>query len=45
MFGVALASTLVTSIDIILFLEAMLTFPLTLAPDRGFCEKGKQQTI
>ena len=42
---VVLASTLVTSFDAIFFLEVMLTFPLTLAPDRGLYEKGKPHTI
>jgi len=36
---------LVASIGVIPSLEAILTFPPTLAPDRDLCEKGKLHTI
>ena len=43
LFGVALASALVTSFDAILSLEAMLTYPPTLTPDGGLCERASNR--
>jgi len=43
--GVALVLASVTSFGAIPSLEAMLTYPHTIAPDGGLFEKGKQQTI